>query len=113
MTEINKVIGKYDTASQLSTAPTLAQIAELRRIFLAFRGERTADIRRGWSKVLPQQLGQAVKSSGCQYPRKNCKAKDYKATYITILSVTDAQIVCPLLFPELHNGITDKVYSPS
>jgi len=47
MTEVNKVIGKYDTASQLSTTPTLAQIAELRRIFLAFRGERTADIRRG------------------------------------------------------------------
>ena len=47
MTEINKVIGKYDAASQLSSAPTLAQIAELRRIFLAFRGERTADIRRG------------------------------------------------------------------
>ena len=47
MTEINKVIGKYDAASQLSSAPTLAKIAELRRIFLAFRGERTADIRRG------------------------------------------------------------------
>ena len=47
MTEVNKVIGKYDTASQLSTTPTLAQIAELRRIFLAFRGERTADVRRG------------------------------------------------------------------
>ena len=47
MTEVNKVIDKYDTTSQLSTAPTLTQIAELRRIFLAFRGERTADIRRG------------------------------------------------------------------
>ena len=47
MTEVNKVIGKYDTASQMSTAPTLTQIAELRRIFLAFRGERSADIRRG------------------------------------------------------------------
>lgn len=47
LTEVNKVISKYDTASQLSTPPTLAQIAELRRIFLAFRGERTADIRRG------------------------------------------------------------------
>ena len=39
MTEVNKVIGKYDTASQMSTTPTLTQIAELRRIFLAFRGE--------------------------------------------------------------------------
>ena len=47
LTEVNKVIGKYDTASQLSTVPTLPQIAALRRIFLAFRGERTADIRRG------------------------------------------------------------------
>ncbi len=47
LTEVNKVISKYDTASQLSTPPTLAQIAELRHIFLAFRGERTADIRRG------------------------------------------------------------------
>lgn len=47
MTEVNKVISKYDAASQLSTTPTLAQIAELRRIFLAFRGERSADIRRG------------------------------------------------------------------
>lgn len=47
LTEVNEVIGRYDTSSKLTTTPTLNQISALRRIFLAFRGERTADIRRG------------------------------------------------------------------
>ena len=47
LAEVNKVINRYSKNSQLSSTPTLVQIAKLRRIFLAFRGERTADIRRG------------------------------------------------------------------
>ena len=47
LAEVNKVINRYSKNSQLSSTPTLVQITKLRRIFLAFRGERTADIRRG------------------------------------------------------------------
>lgn len=47
LNEVNTVISQYDSSSQLTTAPSLNDIADLRRIFLAFRGERTADIRRG------------------------------------------------------------------
>lgn len=47
MEEANKIIGSYNAADKLTAVPTLQQIAALRRIYLAVRGERTADIRRG------------------------------------------------------------------
>ncbi len=46
LSEVNALIATYDNASQLSAQPTLAEIARLRRIYLAVRGERTADLRR-------------------------------------------------------------------
>ncbi len=44
--EVNALIGSFDTASQMTTAPTLIDLAHLRRVYLAVRGERTADLRR-------------------------------------------------------------------
>ena len=102
-TEVNKVIGKYDTASQLSTVPTLPQIAALRRIFLLFVVNELQISAVVWNKEQLQQLGQTVRLSGCQCLRKNYKAKGYKAYHITILSVTDAQFLRPLLFSSLSN----------
>ncbi|MDY3090387.1 MAG: hypothetical protein SOW66_04650 [Porphyromonas sp.] len=46
LSEVNALIATYDSASQLSDQPSLAEIARLRRIYLAVRGERTADLRR-------------------------------------------------------------------
>ena len=45
--EVNKVITKYNAADAETASLTLERIATLRRIYLALRGERTADVRRG------------------------------------------------------------------
>lgn len=51
--EINKVLVQYDAGSTLtsqSDAPTLADVAHLRHVFLFLRGQRIADFRRGLVK---------------------------------------------------------------
>ena len=47
LVEVNKVIAKYNASDAETATPSLERIATLRRIYLALRGERTADIRRG------------------------------------------------------------------
>lgn len=44
--EVNRLIARYDEASQETGSLTLDRLAHLRRIYLALRGERTADLRR-------------------------------------------------------------------
>ena len=41
------MIAKYNASDAETAPPSLERIATLRRIYLALRGERTADIRRG------------------------------------------------------------------
>ncbi len=45
--EINSVISRFDASSQEVDQPSLSKIAHLRRIYLALRGQRTLDLRRG------------------------------------------------------------------
>lgn len=47
LAEVNAVIGKYDEASLEVEPLTLERLAHLRRVYLALRGERTHDLRRG------------------------------------------------------------------
>lgn len=44
--EVNTLIASYDASSSLSSEPTLSELSRLRRIYLAVRGERIADLRR-------------------------------------------------------------------
>lgn len=44
---VNAVIARYDASSVEVTEPTLERLAHLRRVYLALRGERTLDYRRG------------------------------------------------------------------
>lgn len=45
--EVNALIASYDKSSILTSEPTLGDLNRLRRIYLAVRGERIADLRRG------------------------------------------------------------------
>ena len=59
LSTVNRVITTYDAASALTTAPTLSDIAHLRRVYLFLRGERTLDYRRGLVDGAKQQAWQA------------------------------------------------------
>lgn len=44
--EVNALIATYDAASILTAEPSLSDLSRLRRVYLAVRGERIADLRR-------------------------------------------------------------------
>lgn len=48
LNEVNKVISLYDASSQETVQPTLETLSHIRRVYLALRGERAMDFRRGF-----------------------------------------------------------------
>ena len=70
LVEVNKVIAKYNASDAETATPSLERIATLRRIYLALRGERTADVRRGLEQGSAATMWQQRKAKWLPLPEK-------------------------------------------
>ncbi|MCI5560798.1 MAG: hypothetical protein MR396_05345 [Phocaeicola sp.] len=70
---INEVIGKYHEGSKATSTPTLREISHLRRVYLAFRGCRITDYRRGLITTAEKNIWDTRKNKWIPLPELELK----------------------------------------